>query len=41
VPGIKIHDTRMIRLMEVLLDGSAFIAGRRATELHHAVVCTE
>jgi hypothetical protein len=38
VPGIKIHDTRMIRLMEVLLDGSAFIAGRRATELHHAVV---
>ena len=38
VPGIKIHDTRMIRLMEVLLDGGAFIAGRRATDLHHAVV---
>jgi hypothetical protein len=38
VPGIKIHDTRMIRLMEVLLDGGTFVAGRRATELHQAVV---
>jgi hypothetical protein len=38
VPGIKIHDTRMIRLMEVLLDGGAAIVGRRATELQHAVV---
>ena len=38
VPGIKIHDTRMIRLMEVLLDGGAAIAGRRATDLQHAVV---
>jgi hypothetical protein len=38
VPGIKIHDTRMIRLMEMLLDGGAVIAGRRATELQHAVV---
>jgi hypothetical protein len=28
----------MIRLMEVLLDGGAVIAGRRATELQHAVV---
>jgi hypothetical protein len=38
VPGIQIQDTRMIRLMEVLLDGGGVIAGRRATELHHAVV---
>jgi hypothetical protein len=38
VPGIKIHDTRIIRLMEVLLDGGGVIAGRRATELYHAVV---
>ena len=38
VPGIKIHDTRMIRLMEVLLEGATFVTGRRATELHHAVV---
>jgi hypothetical protein len=37
VPGIKIHDTRMIRLMEVLLDGRTIVGGRRATELHHAV----
>ena len=28
----------MIRLMEVLLDGGTLVAGRRATELHHAVV---
>src|SRR6516225_4851549 len=38
VPGIKIHDPRMIRLMEVLLDGGGVIAGRRATDLQHAVV---
>ncbi len=38
VPGIKIHDARMIRLMEVLLDGRTIIGGQRATELHQAVV---
>ena len=37
VPGIKIHDTRMIRLMEVLLDGGTVITGRRATELHQDI----
>jgi len=38
VPGIKIHDTRMIRLMEVLLHGRMVVAGQRAAELHQAVL---
>ncbi len=33
VPGIKIHDPRMIRLMEVLLDGGTVVAGRREERL--------
>jgi hypothetical protein len=36
-PGIKIQDTRMIRLMEVLVHGGAHVAGWRATQIHDAV----
>src|SRR5207249_3978090 len=38
-PGIKIHDTRMIRLMEVLLHGGTRLAGR-ASQIHQAVLTT-
>ena len=37
-PGIKIHDTRMIRLMQVLLHASTTIGGWRAQQLHQALV---
>ena len=37
-PGIKIHDTRMIRLMEVLLHAGTTVAGWRAVQIHHAVL---
>jgi hypothetical protein len=39
-PGIKIQDTRMIRLMEVLLHGGTRLAGWRATPIHQAVLTT-
>ena len=38
VPGIKIHDTRMIRLMEVLLHSGTKIGGWRMTEIHEAIL---
>lgn len=37
-PGIKIHDTRMIRLMQVLLHASTTVGGWRAQQLHEAIV---
>ena len=37
-PGIKIHDTRMIRLMEVLLHAGTKVAGWRAIQIHNAVL---
>ncbi len=37
-PGIKIHDTRMIRLMEALLHAGTQVAGWRATQLHQAIL---
>ena len=37
MPGIKIHDTRMLRLMEVLLHGGSQLAGWRTAQLHTAV----
>jgi hypothetical protein len=37
-PGIKIHDTRMIRLMETLLHGGTTGGGWRAKDIHHAVL---
>ena len=36
-PGIKIQDTRMMRLMEVLLHGGAQLAGWRTTQIHEAI----
>jgi hypothetical protein len=38
VPGIKLHDTRMIRLMEVLLDAATTIHAWRTADLHKAVL---
>ena len=37
-PGIKIHDTRMIRLMEILLHGSTTVGGRTAKQIHDAIL---
>jgi hypothetical protein len=37
-PGIKIHDTRMIRLLEVLLHAGTRVAGWRSTQIHQAVL---
>jgi len=37
VPGIKLHDTRMIRLMEVLLHGGLQLAGWRTTDIYAAI----
>ena len=38
IPGIKIHDTRMIRLMEVLLHGGSPLGGWRSAHIHAAVL---
>ncbi len=38
MPGIKLHDTRMLRLMEVLLHGGAQLAGWRTADMHRAVL---
>ncbi|HKV42844.1 MAG TPA: hypothetical protein VJX67_26835 [Blastocatellia bacterium] len=40
VPGIKLHDTRMIRLMEVLLHTGTKITGWRAADIHEAILAT-
>jgi hypothetical protein len=37
IPGIKIHDTRILRLMEVLLHGGSQLAGWRTADMHRAV----
>ncbi len=37
-PGIKIHDIRMIRLMEVLLHAGTRVAGWRAIKIHETVL---
>ena len=39
-PGIKIQDTRMIRLMEVLLRGGTQLNGWRSTDIHQAILTT-
>ena len=39
-PGIKIHDTRMIRLMEVLLHGGTAVGGWTARQIHDAILTT-
>ena len=38
LPGIKIHDTRMIRLMEILLHGATQLAGWRSQQIHQAIL---
>jgi hypothetical protein len=37
-PGIKIHDTRMIRLMEVLLHGGTVVSGWTSNQIHEAIL---
>jgi hypothetical protein len=37
-PGIKIHDTRMIRLMQVLLHAATTVGGWRAQQLHEVLL---
>ena len=39
-PGIKIHDPRTIRLLEVLLHGGSHVGGWTAKQIHHAVLAT-
>lgn len=39
-PGIKIHDTRLIRLLEVLLHGGNTLGGWTAKQIHQAVCTT-
>jgi len=39
-PGINIHDTRMIRLMQVLLHAGTTVGGWRAGQLHDALVAS-
>src|SRR5437764_221461 len=39
-PGIKIHDTRIIRLLEVLLHGSNTVGGWTTKQIHEAVLTT-
>ena len=38
IPGIKIQDTRMLRLMEVLLHGGPQLAGWRTAQIHAAIL---
>jgi len=37
-PGIKIHDTRIIRLLEVLLHGGNTVGGWTARQIHEAIL---
>jgi hypothetical protein len=39
-PGIKIHDPRIIRLLEVLLHNGSTVGGWTAKQIHQAVVTT-
>jgi hypothetical protein len=39
-PGIKIHDARVIRLLEVLLQGGMQVGGWTAKQIHQAVLTT-
>ena len=40
IAGIKIHDTRMMRLMEVLLHGGTQLNGWRSADTHQAILAT-
>ena len=37
IPGIKIQDTRMMRLMEVLLHGGTQLGGWRTAQIHETI----
>ena len=39
-PGIKIHEARIIRLMEVLLHGGTAVGGWTAKQIHQTVLTT-
>jgi hypothetical protein len=39
-PGIKIHETRIIRLLEVLLHGGSNLSGWTAKQIHQTVLTT-
>jgi hypothetical protein len=39
-PGIKLHDTRMLRLMEVLLHTGTRVQGWRAAQIHEAILAS-
>jgi hypothetical protein len=38
IPGIKIHNTRLLRLLEVLLHGGSHLAGWRVADIHAAIL---
>ena len=38
IPGIKLHDTRMLRLMEVLLHAGTKVLGWRTSDIHQAIL---
>lgn len=38
IPGIKLHDTRMVRLMEILLHAGTTVLGWRTTDIHQAIL---
>jgi hypothetical protein len=38
IPGIKLHDTRMLRLMEVLLHAGTKVLGWRTGDIHQAIL---
>ena len=40
LPGIKLHDTRILRLMKVLLHAGTRVLGWRTTEIHQALLST-
>ena len=40
IAGIKLHDTRIMRLMEVLLHGGSQLNGWRSADIHQAILTT-
>src|SRR3982751_6493061 len=40
IPGIKIQDIRMLRLMEVLLNAGIQLNGWRTAQIHQAILAT-
>ena len=40
IPGIQVHHTRMIRLMQVLLHAGPTLTGWRTAQIHHRVLAT-